>query len=121
MGAPSLPDRSMTNLPWYTASASSRTSPGMASARAARSSAELSTRSGEPALVPTAGGAGTSGGALDPVGVEAVGAVAIGKADGAGREGAAVVPVTELGRLVLGAVSGRDGVGSAATVRNRTS
>jgi hypothetical protein len=93
----------------------------MAWARAARSSAELSTRSGEPALVPTVGGAGTAGGALDPVGVEAVGAVAVGKADGAGRDGAAVAPATELGRLVLDAASGRDGVGLAVTVWNRTS
>jgi hypothetical protein len=52
--------------------------------------------------------------------VEAVGAVAVGEADGAGREGAAVVPATELGRAALDAASGWDGVGPAATVWNRT-
>jgi hypothetical protein len=52
--------------------------------------------------------------------VEAVGAVAVGEADGAGREGGAVVPATELGRVVLDAASGWDGVGPAATVWNRT-
>jgi hypothetical protein len=55
--------------------------------------------------------------------VEAVGAVdvAVGEADGAGREGAAVVPATELGRVVLDTASGRDSVGPAATDWNRTS
>ena len=123
----------MTNLPWYTASANSRTWPGAALARAARSSAELSIRSAEPAPVPTAGGspavvgspavggAGSARGSPDPVGREAVGAVAVGESDGAGREGGGVVPATELGRFVLDATSGRDGVGLAATVWNRTS
>ena len=111
----------MTNLPWYTASASSRTWPGAGIGEGRPQLRGAVDPQRGAALVPTAGGAGTDGGALDPVGVEAVGAAAVGKADGAGREGAAVVPATELGRLVLDAASGRDGVGLAATVWNRTS